>query len=407
MRTSFLYWVFKNIIRSPIRTIIVVVATSISIASFTFSIGVLNGLNREFENFVRETGSLDVVTLTPNPSSDRFIVDGPPTLDDVRWIRANIQDVFVGPQLVWWQFEIRNSDFSTRQILCGGDSQTMQALRHDVIEGRPLCDLDVANEHRVIVLGQKALRNLFPNTKHVLGEKVRIGSFDFEVVGILRTYSYFDGTDPKDMPYKNGYNFIPLSTAKNLFYGGGGSLNYIQVRSNVELPVASLIKKIATLMTLKGRSTGSLHISSSASQAEQWMRTKRSMQIGLGLLSLSCLMISAVCAVSAQMASVSERQLEYGIRRAMGASRLDIWRLVVSEMLALYFVGGICGILLSVISFPIIEVALPDDMPGSPTMVWWTVPLSLVVSLIAGYLAGALPARTAANQDPLEALKCI
>ena len=101
------------------------------------------------------------------------------------------------------------------------------------------------------------------------------------------------------------------------------------------------------------------------------------------------------------LASVLERIKEIGIRRSLGATKSDVVLQFICEAVAISLIGGLIGIALGVASARII--ASSADIPTVIT--WWSIAISFVVSAAIGLTFGILPARKAANLDPITALR--
>ena len=102
------------------------------------------------------------------------------------------------------------------------------------------------------------------------------------------------------------------------------------------------------------------------------------------------------------LVSVTERTREIGIRKAIGARKVDIVRQFLFEAMTLTFLGGVLGILIAVAISYIIKILLPTLPAAVPA---WAVISGLVVSTSIGLVFGVWPARKAANLDPIECLR--
>ena len=103
------------------------------------------------------------------------------------------------------------------------------------------------------------------------------------------------------------------------------------------------------------------------------------------------------------LATVSERQREIGIRRALGANRSDIITQFLIETVVLSLVGATIGVALG-ISVPSF-VSWASDLPTK--IVWWSPLIATGVALGTGIVFGIYPARQAAKMDPIEALRSV
>jgi putative ABC transport system permease protein len=102
------------------------------------------------------------------------------------------------------------------------------------------------------------------------------------------------------------------------------------------------------------------------------------------------------------LVSVTERTREIGIRKAIGARKVDIVRQFLYEAMTLTFLGGLLGVIVSIFISYVIKLLVPTLPAAVPA---WAVVSALVVSTSIGLVFGVWPARKAANLDPIECLR--
>ncbi len=113
------------------------------------------------------------------------------------------------------------------------------------------------------------------------------------------------------------------------------------------------------------------------------------------------LMVGALAIASATMTSVVERTVHYGIRRALGATKFDVARLVFLETLTLGILGGIAGCILGVMALLGVSIRLDWTPVFDPILI----PIAIGVGAVVGAVAGLIPALKAANLDPIRAMR--
>jgi putative ABC transport system permease protein len=267
-------------------------------------------------------------------------------------------------------------------------------------EGRFISDLDDQQRSNVMVIGVNAADALFPGMEsNIAGTQVRMGGYNFEVVGVLeKRKAGFFGENEEDNAV-----FIPFRTAQKLAPARG----YV-------------------LLIIKGRST---QLNEALTQSEEILRRRRNVKFGdpnnfdiktadkfieqfdsifamVGLLAIaiSCLglLVGGIGVMNIMLVSVTERTKEIGIRKAIGARRRDIVRQFLFEAMTLTFFGGVLGVLLAVAISNLIMWLVPQLPASVPT---WAVVTGLTVSVGVGLIFGVWPARKASRLDPIECLR--
>jgi len=121
----------------------------------------------------------------------------------------------------------------------------------------------------------------------------------------------------------------------------------------------------------------------------------------LGSIAGISLLVGGIGIMNIMLATVTERTREIGIRRALGAKRRDITIQFLVESIVLSSTGGLLGILFGVgVPYAVTFFSEIDSY-----ILWWTMPLTFLISVVIGVVFGVYPARQAAMLDPIEALR--
>ena len=243
------------------------------------------------------------------------------------------------------------------------------------------------------VLGPKLARELFGETSP-LGQFVRIGGTRFRVIGVMEPKGEMLGFDLDDTAY------VPVATAMQLFNLtdlGEVDLTYTpaEATSRVEADVVRV---------LKARHEGEEDFTVTTQQAmlDVFGNVMGMVTMAVGAIAGISLVVGAIGILTMMWITVSERTEEIGLARAIGASATQVAGLFLAEASMVALLGGVAGV---AIGFGLGAV-LRWFVPGLPV----ETPLSFVllalgVSLAVGLLSGVLPARRAAQLDPIEALR--
>jgi putative ABC transport system permease protein len=142
-------------------------------------------------------------------------------------------------------------------------------------------------------------------------------------------------------------------------------------------------------------------IQSSRANVERIAEVSSTLGTILTGVAIIAMIIGGTVIMSLMLIAVSERQQEIGVRRAVGATRSDIMLQFLIEAATVSVIGGIVGIAFGVGGAML--TALQQELP--PVLIWNTIGLAVVVSVVIGLVFGLQPAWKAANIDPIDALR--
>jgi len=276
-------------------------------------------------------------------------------------------------------------------------------------EGRFLNDADVRDRRRVIVLGEKSARLLFPG-RPAMGETVLLNGSRFQVIGIA------DKTGRGNNDNDNQKIYIPLSTMLELFPLKGenipaDSVTSIQYQPRIRGDNAAATQQVHEIIA---RRHGFNPDSKDA--FNEWDTIKEELMVGkiwtamdifLGGVGIVTLGLGAVGIINIMLVSVSERTQEIGLRKALGATSRSILMQFFLEGLLITGISGLIGIGGAALLMFVLQSTLGNSMPGfdPPKLVPWTAALALVSLSVSGIVAGLYPAGKAAALEPVEALR--
>lgn len=258
-------------------------------------------------------------------------------------------------------------------------------------------DEDNALMERKCVLGYTVYDELF-HGENAIGATIKIGSQNFEVLGVV---DYKGGTgfnNPDDQIY------IPLKTAQNRMMGTKDRLNYItmQMSSSDLLKVAQADVEDVLNVNRKSATGDALFRVFNQAESLQAIQTQSFLLSMLlaGIASVS-LLVGGIGIMNIMLVSVTERTREIGLRKALGAQRGTILTQFLLESVVMCVLGGVLGIILG--SLAVQGVAGMLQVPGviNVTAVIWAFGFSSIV----GIVFGLYPAIRASNLLPIEALR--
>ena len=289
----------------------------------------------------------------------------------------------------------------------GGGANWQNALQLQIESGRFFTTGEVERRSRVAVLGQAPAEALFPNVDPI-GKNIRIGFEQFTVIGVFAR-----------RPSPGGFNvgaddfvLIPYTTFARQ-YGvrindeGRGSMTGAMVAAvpregvTIEQAIAEVEAIMRTRHGLRVDQPNDFDIVTQDAFLNLWEQISRATFLALVVLSSIALMIGGIGVMSIMTISVTERTREIGVRKALGARRVEILWQFLLEAVFLTSAGGLLGIGLgSLIGFAVhLLTGFPVSLP------WWAFAIGIGFSASVGIFFGMIPAIRASRLDPIEALR--
>jgi len=333
-------------------------------------------------------------------------------VDDARLIRDECYLVKnVSPELRRTIPEVRQFNSANRGVVGMWPSyQEFRSLK--VSEGRLLTDDDEREGRRVLVLGSKAYRQLYPG-QPAIGATVLVKSVPYSVVGVLKEKkqnSNYSGPD-------NDYLFAPYSAVSRDFPppekpGAGITKGYLDDivfevvdPEEHEEAVLQVRRTLGRVRHFDPQDKDALFIWDTMDGAKQLAKIFGVVTFFFGCVAIVTLCLGGIGVMNIMLVSVTERTREIGTRKAMGATKRDILRQFFAESAMLTVVSGLLGLGLGVGTCVLIKaVPLPDFVPHPIVS-----PISIVLSILTLSLitvtAGMYPAQRAADMTPVESLR--
>lgn len=333
-------------------------------------------------------------------------------VDDARLIRDECYLVKnVSPELRRTIPEV--SQFNSANWGVVGMWPSYQEFRSlQISEGRLITDDDEREGRRVLVLGSKAYRQLFPG-QPAIGATVLVKSVPYSVVGVLREKkqnSNYSGPD-------NDYLFAPYLAVSRDFPppekpGACITRGYLDdivfEVANPEEHEAGVLQVRRTLGRVRhfdALDKDALFIWDTMDGAKQLAKIFGVVTLFFGCVAIVTLCLGGIGVMNIMLVSVTERTREIGTRKAMGATKRDILRQFFAESAMLTVVSGFIGLAFGVgTCVAMTAVPLPDFVPH-PIIFPISIVLSIFTLSLITVTAGMYPAQRAADMTPVESLR--
>ena len=378
------------------RSLLTLLGIAVGIAAVILLTSIGEGLHRfvlaEFTQF-----GTNVIQITPGkaitgganpgfPSSVR-----PLTLADTQALNRvpNVNSVTPG---ITGNSEVEGNGRLRRVPVYGTTASLLQSFNLRVKSGQFLPGDDAESARNFAVLGAKLKQELF-GSDNALGARVRVGTLQFRVIGVLEARGQFLGIDLDDIVY------VPAARALELFNRDGlMEINLAYSEGADAQRVADAAKAI--LIARHGREDFTV-----VTQADMLRTLSNILDIltmAVAALGSISLLVGAVGIVTIMTIAVAERTSEIGLLVAVGAKRATVLRLFLGEAVVLSAVGGVFGLVIGIGLAQLVRLLVPA-LPVHTPLTFML--LAEVVALVIGLAAGVLPARRASRLDPVQALR--
>ncbi len=295
------------------------------------------------------------------------------------------------------RFEVGNKETNPNVQFGGVTPEAFANNKWNIDDGRAFNDRDVQGYNRSVVLGPDLVKTLFGSINPI-GQEVKVDGHKLTVVGVLESQGDVFGMS------QDNFALIPITTFQS-FYGKRSNSVNITVMTFGKEDYKDLIGVAeGYFRTVRGVSAGEendFDIRTNEQVLSQINDITSGVRIGSYVVGGIALLAAGIGIMNIMLVSVTERTREIGIRKAIGAKKVNILVQFIIEAIVLSLIGGIIGIFLGVTagnvagSFLNAEAVLPID--------WILIGIFLCMLIGVGF--GTYPAYKASNLDPIEALR--
>ncbi|MBK9163503.1 MAG: ABC transporter permease [Acidobacteria bacterium] len=400
----------QNKLRSFLTILGVVVGTTTVIVIAAFVSGIDSRVSKEIESF--GTNSIYAFKFDPGFNFTPSVEERtrkPLVEEDAIAIRAECEscelsapfmspvDFTSGP--FTQRVNVRNKEIEmTNATVQGTTSDYFKMGVTEIAEGRYFSPDEEASRQRVAVIGYDVANVLFP-TSVALGNDIQIEGTKYRIIGVLKEREIFlvGAEDPNN---ENKAVYLPFKTIKQLYPANEDC--FIMTTAKPGRMKEALEEVRTILRKRRGVEQGkpdNFGVQTSEQIIEQFGAITGGVFLLMVAISSVGLLIGGIGVMNIMLVSVTERTKEIGIRKAIGARKIDIITQFLIEAATLTGLGGILGIAIGIGLSLIIQTFLPTYVP------LWAPIVGFGVSVAMGVGFGLWPAWKAANLHPIDALR--
>ena len=399
---------FTQIRHHKLRSFLTLIGIILGTGSIIFMTSMLNGIILSVWDGFDELGYdgvMYVVAKAPKDSVERarFSLSEGLMPEDAKILLARKELVTAAAPVQYSQL-LFMAGGETREVRVAGVTPAYAAVRKRFTAlGRTLNENDMTTFARVCVLGHRLRTRLF-GTEDPLGRQVIIGDVRFNVVGVGEKLGNEFVNDSDFIEEMEGA-LVPLTTLRKYFTGDDAPIDYIAVKTTAVESLSQVQAEIQASLSTAHRGVGNFRIENIAQEmVKQRVEVKEvvnNWQVVLGTIASISLLVGGLGLLSVMIISINERLYEIGMRKAIGASDLEIFVMFMVESVTLALTGAGIGVGVGLTLVKALEGFFPSGLPVDWVGVGWAIGVALSLGL--GF--GLYPAMKASRMAPVEAMR--
>lgn len=269
-----------------------------------------------------------------------------------------------------------------------------------LVEGRFVNQIDIKKRRKVVTIGMPVKEALFKNGKDPVGEYIKVNNVPFQVVGVF--------SDRNERDERRIY--LPITTAQ-MISGGGNQIHNLSITSNLSAKESEELEKtIRTEMAERHRfdkeDEQAMWMWNTLKEYKKFSNLFAAIQIFVSLIGAFTIIAGIVGVSNIMIIVVNERTKEIGIRKAIGASPASVVGMILFEAVIITGFAGYIGLLAGIgLIQAASSVIPPNEMFTNPEVNFNVALIATGVLILAGTVAGFVPAMRASKIRPVLALR--
>lgn len=280
----------------------------------------------------------------------------------------------------------------------GVDEEYLITSGDEIASGRNFTHNEVFYGAMVAVVGPAIIKDIFKNHEDPIDKIISIGPGKYKIVGVLKEKGSsmgFSGDRSVMLPLNNVRVHFPrpnMSFTINVL---------VKNQSQMEMGIGEATSVLRNIRKVPVGLDNTFEISKSDDIAKMLIENIKYVTISATIIGLITLVGAAIGLMNIMLVSVTERTREIGIRKAIGATRTMVRNQFLVEAIVIGQLGGILGIVLGILVGNIISLVI-----GSTFIIPWIwIITGVIICFVVALVSGIIPARKAANLDPIESLR--
>ena len=331
------------------------------------------------------------------------------TNDDMEAIRQNIPevDVLSASNGLWGDFTVQYGTKSSSFEVEGTYPEFAQVKPFTMKQGRFMNQMDINEKRKVAIIGPRVAEVLF-GAENPIGEYIRIKGVHFQVVGLMNPRSTGDDQ------VEDAQTILIPNTSLQQAFNQLNRVGHFQIIPKRGVPAAVVEEKVKALLAQRHsvaptdlRAFGSANVEKEFQEMQGLFTGIRTFS---WIVAIGTIIAGIIGVGNIMLIVVKERTKEIGVRKALGATPWSVVSLIIQESVVITSVAGYLGLLagtgiIALISYAMDKFQAQGQFFANPEVNLPIALAAMAVLVVAGAIAGLIPAAKAAAINPVEALR--
>lgn len=394
---------FASLRAHKLRTVLTVIGLMMGVATLIAVMTIVQGANLYVEQKIANLGTnVFQVARTPFAATDFDVIikalrNKHIELDDLRAVRDVCQACVAVGASGSTTATIRHRDQEIADVTILGHTANMAEIdTRAIVQGRYFTPAEEERSSPVALIGDTVVQRFFAGADPI-GRTIRTPNEEFTVIGVLEKVGSVLGQDQDNMIVIPLPNFLRMRprfslTLNALAYSGAQGFQLAQDQVTVLLRSRRHVRPGAD---------NDFFIGTKESYIALWQQISGAFFAVFIMVSSISAVVGGIVIMNVMLVSVTERTKEIGVRRALGATKVDVIKQFLTESVIQCILGGLVGVSMGFL----VATALRNFTSFPAAVQTWVAILGVVLSSLIGLFFGLYPAMRAANLDPITALR--
>lgn len=398
--------IFSSIRSNVLRTVLSGFTVALGLYIFIVLFGIGNGLQNAFtQGFTRDAQNLISIftgrtTMPYNGlQSDRTVTMNNDDYDAL--VNDDKEKVEYSTPRYTANWTVKYGKESGNYQINGADMEEKYIENRKILDGRYLSPNDLQSKQNVAVIGRMVQRDLIKNGSPV-GKDVDINGTMFKIVGVFSD----DGGD-----WDERHITIPITTLQQM-KKSSDTVSTVYIAYNPDLSPDQAIKygeelekKLKARKNVAPDDQNAVRVWNNAKNTGDSIQFLFVITFIVGFIGMGTLLAGIIGISNIMVYIVKERTQEIGVRKAIGAKPASIVALIMQESIVITVISGAIGVGLGVLSLKLIGNRFEEFFIMNPSVGWGLIAVAFFCLVLAGLIAGFVPAYRASKIKPIEALR--